>query len=455
MNGIAEVLLNKGYTVSGSDLELGDVTRRLEELGASVTEGHDPAHVRGADVVVVSTAVSWDNPEVLEARRLNVPVIPRAEMLAELMRMSYGIAVSGSHGKTTATCLIGAVMTKGGFDPTVVVGCRIRAFGSHVILGQGKFMVAEADESDGSFLNLVQMISVVTNIDVEHLDYYTGGLEEIKSSFVRFANKVPFFGAAVMCLDDPNISSIVHKIDRRTLTYAIKRRAKVTATDVVPKGMTTEFTVYTNGDKLGRIELPMPGIHNVYNALAAVCVGLEVGVPFGLISDALCEFEGVSRRFEIVGEAADITVMDDYAHHPTEIEAVLKTARSVWPGRRLVAVFQPHRYSRTHALCHTFGSCFDQADLVLLSDIYAAGERKIAGVNSHVILEAARDHGHRAIYYTGDLKSTRESLHRQSRPGDVVFTLGAGDVWKVGVEFLERIRTSVNSSGGAPVREHS
>lgn len=454
MNGIAEVLLNKGYTVSGSDLVLGDVTRRLEELGASVSKGHDPANVRGADVVVVSTAVSWDNPEVIEARRLNVPVIPRAEMLAELMRMSYGIAVSGSHGKTTATSLIGTVLTKGGFDPTVVVGGRVRAFGSHVILGQGKFMVAEADESDGSFLNLVPTISVVTNIDVEHLDYYVGGLEEIKNSFVRFANKVPFFGAAVMCLDDPNISSIVHRIDRRTLTYAIKRRAKVTATEIVPRGMATEFLVFTNGDKLGRVELPMPGLHNVYNALAAVCVGLEVGVPFGHISDALCEFEGVSRRFETVGEIGDVKVVDDYGHHPTEIEAVLKAAKSVWPERRVVAVFQPHRYTRTHALCHTFGTCFDRADLVLLADIYPAGERKIPGVSSRMILEAARDHGHRAIYYAGDLKSTCESLLRQARPGDVVLTLGAGDVWEVGVEFLERAKNNVNSSGGAPVREH-
>ena len=451
MNGIAEVLLNKGYTVTGSDLALSDVTRRLEELGASVSEGHDAANVRGADVVVVSTAVGPDNPEVVEARRFNVPVIPRAEMLAELMRMSYGIAVSGAHGKTTATSMIGAVLTKGGFDPTVVVGGRVRAFGSHVILGQGKFMVAEADESDGSFLNLMPIISVVTNIDVEHLDYYTGGLEEIKDCFVRFANKVPFFGAAVMCLDDPNISSIVHRIDRRTLTYAIKRAAKVTAKEIVAKGMATEFTAYTNGDRLGRIELPMPGLHNVYNALAAVCVGLEVEVPFGLISDALGEFEGVSRRFEVVGQAGDITVMDDYGHHPTEVEAVLKAARSVWPDRRLVVVFQPHRYTRTQALCHSFGTCFDLADLVLLADIYPAGERKMAGVSSHLILEAARDHGHRAVFYVGDLSSACESLVRQAQPGDVVFTLGAGDVWKVGVEFLQRARSNVNSSGGARV----
>lgn len=452
MNGIAEVLLNKGYTVTGSDLALGDVTRRLEELGATVSEGHQRANARGADVVVVSTAVSWDNPEVIEARRLNIPVIQRAEMLAELMRMSYGIAVSGAHGKTTATSLIGSVLTKGGLDPTVVVGGRVRAFGSHVILGSGKFMVAEADESDGSFLNLVPTISVVTNIDVEHLDYYAGGLEEIKNSFVKFANKVPFFGAAVMCMDDPNISSIVHRIDRRTLTYAIDRRARVMAVDVVPKGMITEFTVFSDGDKLGRVELPMPGRHNVYNALAAVCVGLEVGVPFGLIADALCEFEGVSRRFEVVGEVGGVTVLDDYGHHPTEIEAVLKAARSVWPDRRIVAVFQPHRYTRTHALCHTFGSCFDEADLVLLADIYPAGERKMAGVSSGLILEAARDHGHRAIHYVGDIKSACESLIQHARPSDVVITLGAGDVWKVGVEFVERSRTGVNSSGAAPVK---
>jgi UDP-N-acetylmuramate--alanine ligase len=449
MNGIAEVLLNKGYTVTGSDLALGEVTRRLEGLGATVHEGHDAANVRGADVVVVSTAVGADNPEVLEARRLNVPVIPRAEMLAELMRMSYGIAVSGAHGKTTTTSLIGAVLTKGGFDPTVVVGGRVRAFGSHVILGHGKFMVAEADESDGSFLNLVPTISVITNIDVEHLDYYKGGLEEIKSSFVRFANKVPFFGAAIVCLDDPNIASIVHRIDRRTLTYAVRRKAKVTASEVRAAGMATEFTVHTNGDKLGTVELPMPGLHNVYNALAAVCVGLEVGIPFGSISDALCEFEGVSRRFEIVGETGGIVVLDDYGHHPTEIEAVLKAAKSVWPDRRLVVVFQPHRYTRTQALCHTFGSCFDEADLVLLTDIYAAGEKKMVGVSSHLILEAARERGHGAAYYVGDLASARDSLMRQAKPGDIVITLGAGDVWKVGVEFLERSRENVNSSGGA------
>jgi len=438
MNGIAEVLLNKGYTVTGSDLSPGEVTRRLEDLGATVFEGHDPANVRGADLVVVSTAVRWDNPEVLEARRLNVPVIPRAEMLAELMRMSYGIAVSGAHGKTTVTSMIGAVLTKGGLDPTVVVGGRVRAFGSHVILGHGPFMVAEADESDGSFLDLVPTITVITNIDVEHLDHYKGGLEEIKSSFVRFANKVPFYGVAILCLDDPNVSSVVHRIDRRTLTYAIKRRAKVTASDITHKGMATEFTVHTNGDTLGRVVLPMPGLHNVYNALAAVCVGLEVDVGFEAIAGALREFEGVSRRFEIVGEAAGVTVLDDYGHHPTEIEAVLRAARSVWPGRRLVVVFQPHRYTRTHALCDTFGSCFDAADLVLLADVYPAGERKIPGVSSRLILEAARDHGHRAIYYSGDLRATAESLLRQARRGDVVVTLGAGDVWKVGADFLKR-----------------
>ncbi len=449
MNGIAEVLLNKGYTVTGSDLALGEVTARLEELGATVYEGHDAANVRGADVVVVSTAVGSDNPEVLEARRMNVPVIPRAEMLAELMRMSYGIAVSGAHGKTTTTSLIGAVLTSGGYDPTVVVGGRVRAFGSHVILGQGKFMVAEADESDGSFLNLVPTIAVITNIDVEHLDYYKGGLEEIKNSFVRFANKVPFFGAAIVCLDDPNISSVVHRIDRRILTYGIHRKARVTASDVKAAGMGTEFTVHADGDRLGVIELPMPGFHNVYNALAAVCVGLEVGVTFDAIADALCEFEGVSRRFEIVGETGGILVLDDYGHHPTEIEAVLKAARSVWPDRRLVVVFQPHRYTRTQALCHTFGTCFDDADLVLLADIYAAGEKKMANVSSHLILEAAREHGHGAAYYVGDLTSACESLMRQARPGDVVITLGAGDVWKVGVEFLQRSRENVNSPGGA------
>ncbi len=451
MNGIAEVLLNKGYTVSGSDLALSEVTGRLEELGASVFEGHDAANVKGADVVVVSTAVSWDNPEVVEARRLNVHVIPRSEMLAELMRMSYGIAVSGSHGKTTATSLIGAALTKGGFDPTVVVGGRVRAFGSHVILGQGNFMVAEADESDGSFLNLIPTIAVTTNIDLEHVDYYKGGLEEIKDSFVRFANKVPFFGAAVMCLDDANVSSIVHRIDRRTLTYAIKRKAKITAREVVFKGMTTEFVCYSNGDRLGAVELPMPGLHNVYNALAAVCVGLEVGVPFGLISDALSEFDGVSRRFEVVGECGGVTVLDDYGHHPTEVQAVLGAARSVWPRRRLVVVFQPHRYTRTQALYHTFGASFDQADLVLLADIYPAGERKMVGVTSRLILEAARDHGHRAVYYAGDLSSAGDSLVRQVREGDVVITLGAGDVWKVGKEYLRRARENVNSSGGARV----
>jgi UDP-N-acetylmuramate--alanine ligase len=448
MNGIAEVLLNKGYTVSGSDLALTEVTQRLSELGVSVTEGHDPAVVRGADFVVVSSAVGWDNPEVLEARRLNIPVIPRAEMLAELMRMSYGIAVSGSHGKTTTTSMIGAVLTKGGFDPTVVVGGRIRAFGSHVILGQGKFMVAEADESDGSFLDLAPTIAVVTSIDVEHLDYYAGGLEEIKDSFVRFANKVPFFGAAVMCIDDPNISSIVHRIDRRTLTYAINRRAKVSAAEVTHKGMTTTFTVRSNGDELGQVVLPMPGLHNVYDALAAVCVGLEVGVPFGLIAEALHSFEGVARRFEVVGHAGDVTVLDDYGHHPTEVDAVLRAAKSVWPGRRLVTVFQPHRYTRTQALCDSFGSCFDKADLVLLTDIYAAGEQKRVGVSSHLILEAARDHGHRSVHYVGDLRSARDALSRQVRPGDVVVTLGAGDVWKVGADFLKKMNPNVSTSRG-------
>jgi UDP-N-acetylmuramate--alanine ligase len=439
MSGIAEVLVNLGYRVSGSDAKLSPITERLQGLGAKIFEGHSGAHIEGAQVVVTSTAVRVDNPEVVEAVRRQVPVIPRAEMLAELMRLKYGIAIAGSHGKTTTTSMVATVLDRAGLDPTVVVGGRVNTIGSNAKLGHGDFMVVEADESDKSFLKLSPTIAVVTNIDLEHLDFYSG-IEEIRSCFVQFVNKAPFYGSVIICLDDPNIQMIIPQITRRVMTYGMRAHAEISAFDaqVSRESFGSEFAVRRKGEELGRIKLNVPGEHNVLNALAAVAVGLDLEVEFPVIAEGLEAFRGAERRFQIKGlvegERSGILVVDDYGHHPTEIRATLSAAKT--SGRRLVVLFQPHRYTRTAALREEFARSFYDADVVLLSDIYAASEDPIEGVTSQALVEEIEKFGHRRARYIGGADQGKQALLDVAQPGDLVLTLGAGNVWRAGEEFL-------------------
>ena len=447
MSGIAEVLLNLGYQVSGSDLKESEVTRRLAALGGEIAYGHRSENLSEVDVVVTSTAVRADNPEVLEAHRRLVPVIPRAEMLAELMRMKYGVAIAGTHGKTTTTSMVATVLTHGGIDPTVVIGGRLDLFESNAKLGQGKFLVAEADESDGSFLKLSPTIAVVTNIDADHLDYYRD-LDQIKETFVDFINKVPFFGLAVLCLDDPNLQALIPQVKKRFVTYGLANQADFYATDIEHKADRTAFTVHYRGEQLGRLGFRMPGRHNVLNALATVAVGMELGLDFAAIADGFKDFGGVGRRFQIKGEVNDIMVVDDYGHHPAEIKATLSAARSGWQ-RRLVVIFQPHLYSRTKALFDDFVTAFYQADHLLIMDVYAAGEDPIPGVAASDLAKGVSGHGHRSCVYTPDREAVLAQLREAVQPGDLVITLGAGNIWQVGEEFLASLkeRATGGSSG--------
>ncbi len=435
MSGIAEVLINLGYPVSGSDLVSTDVTRRLKRLGARVRRGHRAANVAGADVVVVSSAVRADNPEVIRARRDGIPVIPRAEMLAELMRMKYGVAVAGAHGKTTTTAMVAEVLTRGRLDPTIVIGGRVGTLKSGAKLGRGEFMVAEADESDGSFLKMKPTVAIVTNIDREHLDHYRD-LAEIEDAFVTFLGRVPFYGAAVVCLDDPNVRAILPRVDRRIVTYGLSTEADVVAEDVAVEGFGSTYVALRGGERLGRVRLAVPGRHLIYNSLAALAVGLELDVPFRTIAAALAGFRGVDRRFQRRGTALGATVIDDYGHHPTEIQATLAAVREGF-GARTVVVFQPHRYSRTRALLEEFGRAFFLADEVLVTDIYPASEEPIPGLDGSVVVDALVRHGHPAARYVPRLEDVPRVLRRLVRPGDVVVTLGAGDVWKVGDRLVK------------------
>jgi UDP-N-acetylmuramate--alanine ligase len=437
MSGIAEVLLNLGHAVTGSDLKRSASTDRLAGLGARVFEGHAAENVAGAQVVVTSTAVHPDNPEVLEARRRGVPVIPRAEMLAELMRMKYGVAVAGSHGKTTTTSMVAMVLDRGGLDPTVVVGGRLGVLGSGARLGKGDFMVAEADESDRSFLKLTPTVAVVTNIDREHLDTYRD-LADVQDAFVGFVNKVPFYGAAVLCLDDPPVQDILPRVSRRVVTYGLSTQAEVSARDVQLRPDGALYTAVAQGTPLGPVEVRVPGLHNVLNSLAAVAVGLDLGVAFPRIQEGLSAFTGVDRRFQVRGEAKGVLVVDDYGHHPTEIRATLDALRARAGTRRTVVLFQPHRYTRTHHLWDEFCRAFHQADLLLLCDIYPAGEAAIEGVTAQALAQALQARGHRQAHHAGDLKAATERLAAEVREGDVVLTLGAGSVWTAGEELLRR-----------------
>jgi len=438
MSGIAELLINLGHRVSGSDLRESAITRRLSELGATVYVGHHPDQVEGAEVVVYSSAVTPDNPEVVAARERHLPVIRRAEMLAELMRLKYGVAVAGSHGKTTTTSLVSAALQAGGLDPTVVIGGQLRTLGTNVRLGQGEFLVAEADESDGSFLQLSPVIVVVTNVDAEHLDHY-GSFERIKDTFVEFINKVPFYGAAILCLDDPPLQDLLPRIEKRVLTYGLSAQADVRATDATAHGRQTTFTVWHGEERLGEMTIGFAGEHYVLNSLAAVAVAVELGVAFEAFRNDFTDLWSVGRRFEIKGERAGVTVMDDYAHHPTEIKATLRGVRQSFPERRVVVLFQPHRYTRTRDLAEKFATAFYGADLVLVSDIYPAGEKPIPGVNAEGLAHGAGAHGHKDVYYVGDLEAAYRRLREAVRPGDVVVTMGAGDVWRLGARLLVEV----------------
>ena len=435
MSGIAEVLLNLGYRVSGSDLAVTPVTERLRVLGGRIAAGHDAANVQDAQVVVISSAVRPENPEVLEAHRLQVPVIPRAEMLAELMRMKHGIAIAGAHGKTTTTSLVATILAAADLDPTAVIGGRLDAFGSNARLGQGDFLVAEADESDGSFLSLSPIWAVITTIDREHLDYWPD-LERIREAFVTFANKVFFYGAAILGVGDPGVREILPKVRKRVITYGLDVEADVRGSDPSFEGPSSSCTVHARGRELGRLHVPIPGVHNLSNALAAVAVALELDLAPETIFGALATFRNAHRRFERRGEQGGVLVVDDYAHHPTEIRATLAAARRGF-ARRIVAVFQPHRYTRTRDLEQEFLEAFDDADLVLVTGIYAAGEEPIAGVSGERLAGLLGGRARAAVQFVPDKAQLPAALAAAVRPGDLVLTLGAGDVWRAGDGLLK------------------
>src|SRR5216117_4360717 len=438
MSGIAEILLNLGYRVTGSDQRRNEAVERLEQLGAKIYVGHEAGHIEGAHVVVYSSAVSHDNVELQAARQHAVPTIPRAEMLAELMRLKYGIAVAGTHGKTTTTSMVGAVLAEGHYDPTIVVGGRVTSLGSNARLGQGEYLVAEADESDGSFLKLAPTIAVVTTVDAEHLDHY-GSLDAIRDAFVAFVNRVPFYGSAVLCLDQPNIQLLIPRIEKRIITYGLESAADLVARRPHLQGMTSRFEVVQRGAVVGECRLQIPGRHNVLNALATIGVALDLEIPFATIQRALEGFSGVQRRFQILGRARGVTVVDDYGHHPAEIRATLAAAKAGFDCR-IVTVFQPHRYTRTLHLRQEFLTAFNQADVLIVMDIYAAGEPPIPGVTAEDLAEGIRAHGHRDVTYFGsDRARLVEHLCEITRPGDLVLTLGAGDVGSLGPELLKRL----------------
>jgi UDP-N-acetylmuramate--alanine ligase len=436
MSGIAELLLNLGYKVSGSDLHSSLITENLTRIGGVIFKGHKGEWIEGADVVVTSSAISPSNPEVVRARENNVPVIMRAEMLAELMRLKKnGIAIAGSHGKTSTTSMVSWMLASAGLDPTVVIGGKVDALGGNAKLGQGEYLVAEADESDGSFLKLSPVVEVITNIDLEHLDYYRD-IDHIKSTFLEFIDKIPFYGAVIVCLDDANIADILPAIKKRTITYGLTPQADIYADDIIWQDGRVYFTVKDAAGIRGTIGIAPPGIHNVYNALAAVCVGLEVELTFEKIQTGLQSYAGVQRRMQQKGEMSGITVVDDYGHHPTEIRATLEAIKQAWPQKRLVVLFQPHRYSRTQALFKEFQTCFHKADYLVMSDIYAASEEPIPGVSGENLLEATKMHGQRYTRYIGNVDTMAKELLPMLQEGDLVLTLGAGNIVRVGEELL-------------------
>jgi UDP-N-acetylmuramate--alanine ligase len=432
MSGIAEVLLNLGFTVTGSDLRKTEITARLEQLGAQVSYGHRTENVQDAQVVVTSSAVKADNPEVQEAKTRAIPVIQRAEMLAELMRMKYSVAVAGAHGKTTTTSLVASVLRSGGLDPTCVIGGRLNSLGTNAKLGSSQYLVAEADESDGTFLILFPTVAVVTNIDLEHLDFYRD-MDEIKAAFLTFMNKVPFFGVVILCVDNEHLASLIPSLKRRYMTYGLSERADLRAVDLRHGGFSTRFSVRYKGEDLGEVNLSTPGVHNVINALAAIGVGMELDIGFAVMREALEQFSGIHRRLELKWDG-EIKLIDDYGHHPTEIRATLSAIRSLWKGR-LVVAFQPHRYSRTKALLEEFVRSFADADVVIVTEIYAASEEKIEGISGAWLADQIRSGGHRNVLFAPTREDVVTLVSGIAAPGDMVVTLGAGDIYKVGEEL--------------------
>jgi len=440
MSGIAEVLKNLGYEVTGSDLKESETIRRLKALGIHVTIGHGAENIKDAHVVVISSAVSSDNPEVLAARKQSIPVIPRAEMLAEIARLKYGVLVAGAHGKTTTTSLIASLLASGGFDPTVVIGGKLKGIGSNARLGQGEYLVAEADESDGSFLKLSPTIAVVTNIDREHMDFFKD-IDALKDAFLSFVNKVPFYGVSLLCAENEYIKEILPKVQRRFITYGLSKGLDLIAENIEIEGLRTKFEAILRGVSLGFFEVPLPGLHNVCNSLAAIGVAYELGINSNRIKEALKGFTGVQRRFEFKGEVSGIKIFDDYGHHPTEIMATLKAAKEAIKQNskrqgRLVVLFQPHRYTRTRDLLNDFFTAFTDADKVILMDIYPAGEKPLNGINSEVLLKGIKD-SVKDITYIKERGEILNYLDEELKKGDTLITLGAGDVWKIGEEFLK------------------
>ncbi|HUX06794.1 MAG TPA: UDP-N-acetylmuramate--L-alanine ligase [Acidobacteriota bacterium] len=445
MSGIAEVLLNLGYSITGSDLENSPIVERLRSLGATVAIGHDGANVEDAQVLVYSSAVTVDNPEVVAARNRKIPVIPRAEMLAELMRMKYSVAVSGSHGKTTTTSMAAALLTDAGLDPTIVIGGRLDSIDSNAKLGQGEYLVAEADESDRSFLKLLPTLAVVTNIDAEHLDTYEN-LADIQDAFIRFVNKVPFYGVGILCCDDPAVQAILPRLERRFTTYGFSAQANLQARSPAIKGFHSAFDVYWKEDKLGRAELRTPGRHHILNALATIAVGLELQIPVSKMLESLARFENADRRLQLIGEAGGVMVLDDYGHHPTEIIATLGTIKEAW-NRRIVCVFQPHRYTRVEALMKEFWTSFNESDVLVVTDIYAAGEQPIEGVDAEQMAEGIKGYGHGDVLFIDNLADVPAYLMERLQPGDILVTLGAGDVWKIARKTLAMLEEE--ATGGS------
>ena len=436
MSGIAEVLLNLGYEVSGSDMADTPVVRRLRSLGADVYIGHGAQNVvPGTQVLVKSTAVKDDNPEVAEARERGITIIPRAEMLAELMRLKTGISIAGTHGKTTTTSLLAAVFDEAGLDATVIIGGRLNSYGANARLGEGKYLLAEADESDGSFLCLFSIVNVITNVDLDHVDHYHN-IGAIDAAFIQFANAVPFYGLNVVCGDDPGVKRILPHIKRRVLTYGFGKDNHIRA-KVLSEGESSLFRVFVNGELMGTVELFQPGRHNILNALATIGVALETGISAEDCINGLAKFNGVGRRFERKGERGGVTVIDDYGHHPAEIAATLATARQVFPGRRLVVAFQPHRFTRTQALFGDFCKVFGNVDKLLLTEIYPASESPIPGVSGQSLAQGIRQVSNTDVAYFQDFAAINEALPELLKAGDVFITLGAGNIWTVGQHYLE------------------
>lgn len=438
MSGIAEILLNKGFEVSGSDLNLTEVTNRLAELGAKIYEGHSADNVKDVDVLVYSSAVVPDNPEVRAAADRNIPIIKRAEMLAETMRMQYGIGIAGTHGKTTTTSMVGLTLTEGGIDPTIIVGGKLSGLGgTNARLGNGEFIVVEADEFDRTFLKLTPTIAAITTLEREHLDTYKD-LDDIKTAFIEFADKVPFYGFVVICLDEPALQDIIPFINKTIFTYGTTAQADVRAIDIEYEGFKSEFTVIYKGKELGRIKLNIPGEHYVKNSLVAVTIGMELGIDYKIIKKALEKFTGVYRRFEIKYKN-DILVLDDYAHHPTETSATLSGIRAAW-DRRLIVVFQPHLFSRTKDFYQDFGRSFLNSDVFICTDIYPAREKPVEGVTGEMIANITRKYGHKNVIYIPDKKDIPKKLIELKKSGDIIVTMGAGDIWKYGEKFVELLK---------------